>query len=188
MKTKVLFLISVFALLISSCQDATDIRRDDIVTDESRIFPDAASIDKGINGLYASLPGEFEVSMNSIFTDEVGLGVDNGGQGINDGTYNFFLDTGNDYSDGLWNAYLNIINRTNRMLNRITELREEEDASQTSLNYREAELLGIRAYAHLKLFSYFTPDYTNPEGLSVIKFDFLQTDDFEHFVPRATVQ
>lgn len=187
MKTKFLFLISILTLSISSCQDATDIRRDDIVTDEDRIFPDAASIDKGINGLYNSLPGEFEVRINSIFTDEVGLGKDNGGQGINDGTYNFFLNTGSDYADGLWNTYLNILNRTNRMLNRVEELRGEEGAAQVALDYREAELLAIRAYSHLKLFAYFTPDYTNPQGLSVIKFGFLQTDDFGNYVPRATV-
>src|SRR5690606_36339841 len=37
-------------------------------------------------------------------------------------------------------------------------------------------------------FAYFTPDYTNPNGLSVIKLDFLQTDDYERYEKRETVQ
>src|SRR5690606_31531702 len=56
-----------------------------------------------------------------------------------------------------------------------------------SLNTHKAHALALRAYCHYKLFAFFTPDYTNPNGLSVIKFDFLQTDDYTRFEKRSTV-
>src|SRR5690606_11300386 len=52
----------------------------------------------------------------------------------------------------------------------------------------KANMRAIRAYANMKLFAYFTPDYTNPNGLSIMKLDFLQTDDYERYEERATVR
>src|SRR5690606_16764940 len=45
----------------------------------------------------------------------------------------------------------------------------------------------IRAYSNLKLFSYYTPDYTDMSGLSIIKFNFYHTDDYNRHEARATV-
>src|SRR5690606_1088865 len=102
--------------------------------------------------------------------------------------YNFSLISNNEYANSIWANYYNIINRANRIENRVKELLPT--ASQDEIlkyNQSLAEIYALRAFSNLKLFSYFTPDYTNPSGLSVIKFDFLQTDNYTRFEKRATV-
>src|SRR5690606_28462853 len=97
-------ILSLFALgaFMTSCQDAYEIDQPGYVTDEDQVFTDNASIQRGINALYNGLPAQTEISFNSIFTDEVGLGRENGGQGINDGSYNFVLESGNAEVGTIW--------------------------------------------------------------------------------------
>src|SRR5690606_739225 len=144
---------------------------------------------RGVMAIYNLITPETEIKFQSVFTDEVGLGFGNGGQGINDGSFNFVLEPGNGYAQSIWYGNYSIINQSNRILSVIDTLiaTEKEEANLISLRQSKAELLAIRAYANLKLFSYFTPDYTNPNGLSVMKLDFLHTDDFKKTIPRATV-
>lgn len=198
MKNKFLTLVAVTSLLVG-CSDAYEIEQPGIVTQEAAIFNNSSDIKKGVQGLYSSLPGESEVQFSSVFTDELGIGVSNGGQGINDGSYTFVLQAGNDFAGSIWGSYYGVVNRTNRILNRIDELvaintsllptqKDGEISTEiAALKAQKANLLVIRAYCHYKLFAYFTPDYTNPSGLSVIKFDFLQTDNYSRYEKRATV-
>lgn len=187
MKNKFLTLIAVAALFVG-CSDAYEIEQPGYVTEESKIFTNAADIQKGIQGLYSGLPGESEAQFTSFFTDELGIGRNNGGQGVNDGSYTFILQAGNSFANGIWSGYYNVVNRANRMLSRADELIKTANATEVNdLKIQKAKLLALRAYCHYKLFAYFTPDYTNPNGLSVIKFDFLQTDNYSRFEKRATV-
>lgn len=182
-------ILSLFALgaFMTSCQDAYEIDQPGYVTDEDQVFTDNASIQRGINALYNGLPAQTEISFNSIFTDEVGLGRQNSGQGINDGSYNFVLESGNAEVGTIWSSYYNIINRINRMLSSVDKMIANNHPDIIELKRSKAELLVLRAYSNTKLFAYFTPDYTNPSGVSIIKFDFLQTDDYSVLPPRATV-
>src|SRR5690606_30763067 len=61
------------------------------------------------------------------------------------------------------------------------------DTDTACLDTHYALALAFRTYCHYKLFAFCTPDYTNPNGLSVINFDFLQTDDYTRFEKRSTV-
>lgn len=184
-----LFLSALFAsVVLTGCSDAYDINQYGIVTNEQDVFRTPADIQKGLSYVYALFPGEREINFDSYFTDELGVGFANAGQGINDGSYTFTLLAGNSDVQSIWGSYYGVVNRLNRMLNRIDEMLLEANATDTaSLNTHKAHALALRAYCHYKLFAFFTPDYTNPNGLSVIKFDFLQTDDYTRFEKRSTV-
>ncbi len=188
MKKSLFTIIAAFALL-TGCSDAYEIDQPGLITEESQVFNDAPTVARGVVGIYNLLRPEGEIQFASVFTDEVGLGNGNGGQGINDGSFNFVLEPGNGYAQSIWYGNYSIINQSNRILSVIDRLIEGEEnvAELNSLKKSKAELLGLRAYANLKLFSYFTPDYTNPNGLSVMKLDFLHTDDFKKTIPRSTV-
>ncbi|MDN3708265.1 RagB/SusD family nutrient uptake outer membrane protein [Myroides ceti] len=186
MKNKFLTLVAVAALFVS-CQDAYEVDQPGYQFEESAVYNTPADINRGVSGLYSSLPGESEINFVSYFTDELGVGRDNAGQGINDGSYRFFMNAGNSFAASTWTSYYNIINRCNRLLNRIEELKVINPALESDYNKNRGRILAIRAYSHMKLFAYFTPDYKNPTGLSVIKFDFLQTSDYTRFEKRATV-
>ena len=187
MKNKFLTLLAATAMLVG-CSDAYEIEQPGYVTEESTVFSNADDIAKGVQGLYSSLPGESEISFDSFFTDEIAPGRNNSGQGVNDGSYTFMLQAGNSFASSTWSSYYNVVNRANRMLARIDVLSENAATGEANkLKQNKAVLHAMRAYCHYKLFAFFTPDYTNPSGLSVIKFDFLQTEDYSRFEKRSTV-
>ena len=94
----------------------------------------------------------------------MGVGVTNGGQGINDGSYTFQITPATGFVTSNWGTNMNAINRVNRILERIKVLEAEtkSTADLASLKESKATLLAFRAYyAHYKLFAYYTADYTN---------------------------
>jgi len=185
---KIILTIFVAASFLASCSDAYEVEQPGFVSDEASVFSTPEQVSRGVKALYNVIPAEQEVQFASFYTDELGIGLGNLGQGTNDGSYNFSLISNNEYANSIWANYYNIINRANRIENRVKELLPT--ASQDEIlkyNQSLAEIYALRAFSNLKLFSYFTPDYTNPSGLSVIKFDFLQTDNYTRFEKRATV-
>lgn len=184
---KIIYSVLALSAIVTSCQDAYEIDQPGYVTEETQVFKDNASIQRGINAIYNIIPAQTEISFGSIFTDEVGLGHQNGGAGINDGSFNFVLESGNGEATTIWSSNYSMINRINRMLSAIDVMVAANHPDTSELQKSKAELLVLRAYANTKLFAYFTPDYTDPTGLSVLKLDFTQTDDYNVLLPRATV-
>lgn len=185
---KIILTIFVAASFLASCSDAYEVEQPGYVTDEASVFSTPSQVSRGVKALYNVIPAEEEVQFASFYTDELGIGLNNLGQGTNDGSYNFSIVSNNEYANAIWANYYNLINRANRIENRVKELLPT--ASETDIakyNQSLAEIYALRAFSNLKLFSYFTPDYTNPSGLSIIKFDFLQTDNYTRFEKRATV-
>ena len=191
---KIFLSVLLASAVLTGCSDAYDIHQAGTVTQEDQVFRNSEDISKGIRYVYSMFPGETEIAFDSYFTDELGVGYGNAGQGVNDGSYTFTLIAGNGNVQGIWGSYYGIVNRLNRMENRINEMLPELDASNpdneeeiSSLNKELAHIYALRAYCHYKLFAFFTPDYTDPNGLSIIKFDFLQTDDYSRYEKRSTV-
>lgn len=184
---KIILSIFVAASVLVSCSDAYEAEQPTNRSDESVVFANADEISRGIVGLYSGFNIESEINFVSYFTDELGVGISNGGQGVNDGSYTFIMTPANGFATSNFGTNMNIVNRVNRMLNRIEQLYTETPEDKAKLDSNKAELLAFRAYCHYKLFAYYTPDYKNPSGLSVIKFDFLQTDDYNRKESRSTV-
>lgn len=185
---KIILTIFVAASFLASCSDAYEVDQPGFVSDEAQVFSTPGDVERGVKAIYNAIPAQAEVQFTSFYTDELGIGRDNLGQGINDGSYQFNLISNNEYADAMWSSYFNIINRVNRIENRVNELLvAATPADKLKYQANLAELYALRAFAHFKLFSYFTPDYTNQNGLSVIKFDFLQTDNYKRFEKRSTV-
>lgn len=186
---KIFFSVALAATMLTACSDAYEIEQPGIVTEEAAVFRTPADIGKGIRTIYGLFPRETEISFTSFFTDELGIGKNNSGQGVNDGSYTFLLQAGTGAPQAIWGGYYGSVNRLNRIEHRILEMLETaSNADKRLLNRHLAHVYGLRAFCHYKLFSFFTPDYTNPDGLSVIKFHFLQTDDYNNFVERSTVK
>lgn len=177
------------ASVLTACSDAYESGDPTQRSDENVVFANANEIARGVIGLYSNFNIEGEINFVSYFTDELGVGITNGGQGINDGSYTFQITPATGFVTSHWGTNMNTINRVNRMLNRVDILLKETTKPEdiTSLNNSKASLLTFRAYAHYRLFAYYTPNYTNPSGLSIIKFDFLQTDDYNRLEARSTV-
>lgn len=188
MKNKVLILLFAIGGLVSSCSDAYDIQQKGEINDPYEAFRNPQDIARGINAIYSSIPGETEVNFVSTFTDEVSLGLENGGQGIISGEFGFNMEANNSFAASLWNSHYTMINRINRLEEISKKLMEGASADDANAHRNNlAELYVLRAYAHYKLFAYFTPNYTNGSGMSAIILDHVPPVDYNYSLPRNTV-
>jgi hypothetical protein len=201
MKKNKLFLI-VFAImgLIVSCDDAINIRQDGEVNDPSLVYNTVEDLQRGLNGVYAVFSTGNTIEFNAIFTDEVSIGLENGGQGLNDGLYNFQLNAGSGIASGIWGSNYTLINFTNRILAQAPRVREqlvlpENPTQQDEEAYAEAEanygwILGqlhaIRAFATFQLLTYYSENLKDDSALGVIILDFVPDNKYDTYLPRST--
>lgn len=137
-----------------------------------------------LNNTYNGLTSRSQAEFVSIFTDEVGIGFENGGQGIND-EYVFFLAPQSDGPDNIWAVNYFTIARANRILDLASKLNPTAAADIDKLNRIKAEALTLRAYCHLTILSYFTTDMKNPNALAgIISNRIYAIDDNDY--PRNT--
>lgn len=189
MKNKVLILLFAIGGLMASCSDAYDIQQKGEINDPYEAFRNAQDVARGLNTIYSSIPGETEIEFASTFTDEVAIGLENGGQGIIGGEFGFNMEANNSYAASIWGSYYTMINRINR-LEEISKKLMDETTVAAEINAHKnnlGELYALRAYAHYKLFAYFTPDYKNTSGLSAIILDHVPPYDYSYSLPRNTV-
>lgn len=193
MKNKVLILLFAIGGLVSSCSDAYDIPEKGVIYDEYDAFREAKDIERGLNVVYASIPSTTEIGLSSVFTDEVAIGLNNGGQGLINGQFGFLMEANNGYASSLWGSYYTMINRINRLEVISKKLMAEAEVAKNVAEVNKhknnlSELYVLRAYAHYKLFAYFTPVYTNQTGLSAIILDHVPPLDYSYSLPRNTVK
>lgn len=179
--------MAVFSLTATSCSDELmETYAPGALIDEDITFQNASDLQQYLNTTYTGLTSRNESEFVSIFTDEVGIGSENGGQGLDD-EYVFFL---NPLASGprvLWaNNYASLarINRIIILADKLTAT--STDANNTNeLKRIKAEALTLRAYCHLVILSYFTTDMKNPNALAGILADRVFVIDDNDY-PRNT--
>lgn len=188
MKNYKILLFVIIASFIASCNDAIDIRQDGEQNDPDVVYTNLEDLERGLSGVYAVFPGEYEIEFTSIFTDEVGIGVANGGQGLISGEYGFALNPGTAAPRIMWQSYYSLINYANRILaaSENIEYNTEDPTDVDTFNSIIGQLHAIRAYAHFKLLSYFSPDLTNDASPGVMLLDFVPSYDYDQHLPRLS--
>ncbi|MDP5077487.1 MAG: RagB/SusD family nutrient uptake outer membrane protein [Nonlabens sp.] len=160
------------AVLVVGCQDAIDIRQPGIL-DASAAFQSVDDLNDGLQGAYDLMDVTAEIHHASVFTDEIRIGYDNGGQGIQ--LYAFNLTPANAGPVTVWARGYQTLGRINRIL---------EAAPNIDATGREVErdnILGqcyaIRAWANHQMLSYFTTDYRDDNALGIPLIDFVAPTD-----------
>ena len=162
-------LLFLFGLVISlvGCNDAIDIDQPGRL-DADAAFENVDDLEAGLFGAYATFDITPDIAFQSIFTDELSIGFDNGGQGLAD--YGFVLNPGSTAPFVFWtNGYEQLA-----VINRVIEAGENLEivsGEQARLNQVLGECYALRAWAHFIMLSYFTPDLTDPNALSIINLD-----------------
>lgn len=181
-------LVLIFVALLGltfSCQDAYDMRQPGEVNDPNAVYQTVDDLERGALSVYGSWTPLTEIEFNSVFTDEVAIGRNNGGQGINDGLYTFILQPGSDAPAGIWSSDYALINFANRVLAAAENITPEE-GEEADYNRIIAEMKGIRAYMHFNLLSYFSEDLTDDNELGVMILDFVPDYNYNTSLPRST--
>ena len=195
MKKNKLFLIA-FALIgmFISCDDAINIKQPGEVNNPDDVYKTIDDLQRGLNGVYAVFSTESTISFTSIFTDESAIGINNGGQGLNDGLYTFQLTAGSDYATSIWQANYSLINFANRIIDAGAKIAPTTDINDpnydeealTNYGYIMGQLYAIRAFAHFQLLSYFSTDLKDDSKLGVIILDFVPDENYDTYLPRST--
>ena len=127
-------------------------------------------LQKLMNSTYGLLTDRSDIEFSSVFTDEVGIGYANGGQGIND-NYIFFLNSSSSSPDAIWNICYWTLARANRVINFADKITPIDAADAELLSRLKAEALTVRAICHIRIMSYFSTDLKNDSALAGVLAD-----------------
>lgn len=182
---KFLNISAVFAVLslVSCDRDLLEPFTPGALTEEVAIQT-SSELQQLLNSTYANMNSRSESEFVSVFTDEVGIGYANGGQGVNS-DFVFFLNQSSDGPNSLWVGSYTVLSRANRVLKFVDKIVATDAADQEKLAGIKAQALVIRAYSHLKLLSYFTTNMKDNNALAAVLADHVFLPE-EKTNPRAT--
>ncbi len=179
---KNIFLLACIAITLGSCNDAIEIEQPGILGAD-QAFQTVADLELGLLGAYNDIDVTPEIQFNAVFTDEVAIGVGNGGQGVSDGTYRYVLNPGSDFPTAWWINNLTALNSINRVLNAAEGI-DPEEGEGARYNEVLGQLYALRAFEHFQLLSYLSTDYENDNALATILLDYVPSVVDE--LPRNT--
>ena len=164
-KIKILLFVALSAFAVSSCSDAIDIVQDGELTDEA-IFRSTGDMQNYLNGsVYNSVDVINEVFITSLLTDELKIGPANAGQ--QQGDFRFIVSSDNAYATSIWLNNYTTINRVNRLL-RGAEGITPAPSEVAAYNNILAQARALRAFAYIKLETYFSTNTKDDNALGVI--------------------
>ncbi|MBF6640478.1 RagB/SusD family nutrient uptake outer membrane protein [Flavobacterium sp. J49] len=182
---KSLIIILGLIFSVSSCNDATDIVQDGELGNNVT-FRTVSDLSQFLNGsVYSSLGNTNEIMLSASFTDECGIGPNNGGQELQLHRFNLNQSTG--YVSGLWIGHYTVINRANRLIEAaelVTPVVNDVIDETAEYNSIIAEARAIRAYSYFQLLTYFSTDLSDDSALGVMLFDYVPAIDEK--LPRST--
>lgn len=182
---KQLTYIALVAVVFTGCEDAYEIEQVGRL-EENNGFETTEDLAQGLAGVYNQLDLTPAITFAANFTDEVSIGVDNGGQGL--ALYAYNLNAGSTASANFWVRNYSVINAANRVLRAAgnVEIDQDDAAAVAEYNNVIAHTRFIRAYAHHELLTYYSPDMTDDSALSAIIVDFVPDDIFQVISVRNT--
>jgi len=181
MKNIILTLLG-FTLVLASCENAIDIEQPGRLG-ASQTFETVDDLELGVLGVYDQFDYTPAIQFNSVFTDQVSIGFDNGGQGLGDGEYGFRLNPGSDFPTAQWINYYDALNAASRVIEASPDI-EIDEGEQDAYDNALGQAYALRAWAHFELLTYFSPDLTDNSAQGVILLDFVPTTD--QSLPRSS--
>lgn len=180
---KIKFGLMALTLALFSCQDAIDIVQPGELYPENA-FQTVEDLQQGLVGVYGVVPGETEIAFSSVWTDEVRIGVGNGGQGLISGEYAFVMNPTTDEADVIWRSYYFLINFANRIISAAENVTPATEAEQMQYDNIIAQAHILRAWGHFKLEQYYTTNMADDSALGVLLVDFVPSTTT--LLPRST--
>lgn len=167
--------IIVLALLIFgfgfySCEDNLDITQPGELGNDV-IFSNMTTFQNALTAVYGSFPYTNTVSFTSVWTDEVKLGLTNGGQGVTDGLWGYVLTDQTGPVAGLWNSHHRTINLANRVILGSATVPTNTPAEVERAADIVAQARFLRALTMIQALPYFTTDPSDLNALSFIAFE-----------------
>lgn len=172
--------VVIMSIFVLACNDAIDIEQPGLLLAENA-FQNVDDLQAGLLGAYNGFDYTGEILFNAIYTDELALGLVNGGQ--NQSEYNLVLTPASGSPAAMWTKYTIALSDVNLLID--AALNIVPDATETD-QYNDilGQAYALRAFAHFQLQTYFTTDYTNDSALGGILLDFVP--EIGQQLPRNT--
>jgi len=164
--------------LFQSCDDNLEIDPNSSLI-ATTAFRSVEDLQTALNATYANY-NNTTIQLNSIFTDNTKVGIDNGGQQLT--LHRLVMDPSTGVAGNIWISRYAMINQASRIIEAATTI--DATGQETTVNHILGQAYALRAFAHFELFQYYTPDYSDGSGLSVPAVDFVVTVEN---LPRNTV-
>ncbi|MEM6297830.1 MAG: RagB/SusD family nutrient uptake outer membrane protein [Bacteroidota bacterium] len=158
------------AFFFWGCDNVIDLEQPGLLTDD-RAFESVQDLNDGMLGAFNQLDNSSQIQFNAVFTDEISIGFDNGGQGVQT-EYNFIHNPNTTAPGTFWGDFYRAINVATRVIE-AGNLVAPEEGEEGIYNNALGQCYAIRAYSHLMLQSYFTTDMADDNALGVIAVDFV---------------
>jgi len=171
-----IFLIALWAVLFSGCEDAIDIIQPGTLPSD-QAFETVDDLELGLFGVYNEFDYTPAIQFNATFSDNLSIGFDNGGQ-----NNLFILNPQSAFPQAQWVNYYDALNAASRVIEAASEV--EAGAQQDDYDNILGQTYALRAWAHFELLTYFSPDLTDNAAPAVILLNFVPTFDQE--LPRNT--
>jgi hypothetical protein len=164
-KNIILGALAVFAV---SCEDAIDITQVGLL-DADAALQTTTDLQDALFGAYNRLDTSPEIHFNAVFTDEIRIGYSNGGQGQT--LYRQQFTSANAGPTTLWLRNYQGITRASRIIEAAGSI--DSSADQAVVDDIVGQAHAIRAFLHLQLLQYYSPDLTDPSSLGIPVIDFV---------------
>ena len=170
MKKYLSYLLIASTVFMTSCdEDLTETFAPGQLTEEVAIRT-STDLQRLLNSGYNILTNRTAPVFTSVFTDEATKGFNNGGQGVSSEiVFNIFPSSAAPTS--IWQSNYFALARINRVISRANTLVPVDAADAEFINRLKAEALILRAYAHLNILAYFSPDTKSNSALAGILAD-----------------
>lgn len=163
---KIFFASAVF--FVSCSEDLLEPYNPGSLTEEQALT-NVSDLRLLVNTAYSSINSRSESEFVSVFTDEVGIGYANGGQGITE-EWVFQMIPNSDLPSAIWAQSYASLARANRVIEYAdkvivgTKVGETEDDRKKAV----AEAYTLRAFNHLRILAYFSPNMKDNSALAGI--------------------
>jgi hypothetical protein len=174
------YVLVFIALVLGSCNDATEIVQDGEFS-EAAVFRTVDDMNLVLNAVYQQLNYEESIAFSTVFTDEVGIGYANGGQNLDD--YRFILQDNSASPEIMWANTYRMLNFANRLIVGAQSV-TVEPGEEATYNKILAEAHALRAFGHFFLMTHFSTDLKDDNALGVMKLDFVP--QITDLLPRVT--
>ncbi len=161
---KILSILTIVTLIFTSCNSVIDIEQPGLLPAENA-FKSVTDLELGVLGIYRDLDNTTEIRANAVFTDELSIGAENGGQNVSQYSLNLNPNSGIPLS--IWTSYYITLNRLNKVLVAADKV-PVKIGEEARFKNAKGELFAIRAYCHFQLQTYFTTNYTDDSALGAI--------------------
>lgn len=159
-----LLFVATSIMFVSCDEDLTETFVPGQLTDQVAVT-NSTELTRLLNSGYNILTNREAAVFTSIFTDEATIGFNNGGQGRNaEMVFNIF--PASPAPTSIWQSNYFALARINRVIDFSNRIVGKDAADQAIINRTRAEALVLRAYAHLNIMAYFSPNTKDDAALA----------------------